>query len=62
MTAEWFSRLVERHRATDADPVLEVARLAADGAWLASLLREDGGPMPDLPALRGRLVAMTLPN
>lgn len=62
VTAEWFARLVERHHHTDADPVLEVARLAADGAWLASLLREDGGPMPDLPALRERLVAMTLPD
>ena len=61
VTAEWFTRLVGRHFTTDTNPMLEVARMAADGAWLASLLREDGGPMPDLPALRRRLVAMTLP-
>lgn len=59
VTAAWFARFVERHRATDDDPVLEIVRLATDGAWLAALLREDGGPMPDLPALRERLLAMT---
>lgn len=62
VTAEWFARFVERHRATDDDPTLEIVRLAADGVWLAGLLREDGGPMPDLASLRERLVAMTLPD
>ncbi|WP_342636851.1 TetR/AcrR family transcriptional regulator [Enterovirga rhinocerotis] len=59
MTGEWLARSIERHRATDDEPHLQVARLAADGAWLAALLRDDGGPMPDLSALRERLVAMT---
>ena len=62
VTAEWFAKLVERHRPTDDDPVLEVVRLAADGVWLAGLLREDGGSMPDLASLRERLIAMTLPD
>lgn len=60
VTAAWSSRFVERHRATDDGPTLEIVRLAADGVWLAGLLREDGGPMPDLAGLRDRLVAMTL--
>ncbi|GJD55632.1 TetR/AcrR family transcriptional regulator [Methylobacterium dankookense] len=59
VTADWFARGLERYRETDGDPVLEMVRLAADGAWLAALLRDDGGPMPDLPALRARLLAMT---
>ncbi|MCJ2083718.1 TetR/AcrR family transcriptional regulator [Methylobacterium sp. J-090] len=60
VTAAWFAKFVERHRATDDDPTLEIVRLAADGVWLAGLLRDDGGPMPDLAGLRARLVAMTL--
>lgn len=62
VTAAWFLKFVERHRATDDHLTLEIVRLAADGVWLAGLLRDDGGPMPDLPALRRRLVAMTLPD
>ena len=62
VTAEWFATSVDRHRATDDHPTLEVARLAADGAWLAGLLLQDGAPMPDLASLRDRLVAMTLPD
>ena len=60
VTAQWFARGLERHRATDDEPILETVRLAADGAWLAFLFRDEGGPLPDLPALRERLVAMTL--
>lgn len=62
VTALWFAQCLERHRATDDDPTLEIVRLAADGVWPAALLREDGGPMPDLSALRRRLIAMTLPT
>lgn len=58
--ADWFARCLARHRETDSDPTLEIVRLAADGAWLAYLLREDGGYVPSLPDLRERLVAMTL--
>lgn len=58
--ADWFAARLERHRDTDDTPTLEIVRLAADGAWLAHLMREDGGVVPDLPALRERLIAMTL--
>jgi AcrR family transcriptional regulator len=59
LVAEWLAARVERHRDTDSGPVLEMVRLAADGAWLACFLREEGGPVPDIPALRDRLIAMT---
>lgn len=57
--ADWLADRLERHRGTDDGPILEMVRLAADGAWLACLFREDGGPIPDIPALRERLFAMT---
>ncbi|WP_411901453.1 TetR/AcrR family transcriptional regulator [Methylorubrum thiocyanatum] len=60
--AEWFADRLARHRDTDDGPSFEIVRLAADGAWLAFLFREDGGPVPDIPALRGRLLAMTRPG
>jgi AcrR family transcriptional regulator len=59
LMADWLSERMERHRSTDDSPVFEMARLAADGAWLACLLREEGGPIPDIPALRERLLALT---
>ena len=58
--ADWFKQRMERHRDTDATPTLDLVRLAADGAWIAHLMRSEGGPVPDLAALRERLVAMTL--
>jgi len=58
LMAAWIAGRMERHRDTDDGPVLEIVRLAADGAWLA-LLIGDGCPRPDVPALRDRLVAMT---
>lgn len=57
--ADWFAGRLDRHRETDDEPTFEIVRLAADGAWLSFLFREDGGPVPDIPALRDRLVAMT---
>lgn len=60
--AEWIARRLERHRATDGAPALEVVRLAADGAWQACLLHAAGGPLPDMAALGVRLLAMAPPN
>lgn len=60
--AEWIARRLERHRDTDDAPALEIVRLAADGAWHACLLHAAGGPLPDMVALRGRLLAMALPD
>lgn len=60
--AAWMVRRLERHRATDSAPTLEVVRLAADGAWHACLLHASDGPLPDLAALRGRLRVMAPPG
>lgn len=57
--ASWLEHRLEQHGDTDADPTLEVARLAADGAWLAFLSPETSGVIADPQALRTRLVAMS---
>lgn len=59
MCAERFARYHARYHAIDNDPILEIVRLAADGAWFAVLDRPANVPALDLPALRDRLVAMT---
>ncbi|KQS71112.1 TetR family transcriptional regulator [Methylobacterium sp. Leaf361] len=61
MVSAWFAERLHRHRDTDGSADLEFVRLAADGAWLAYLVREKpSDPVPALDALRDRLVAMTL--
>lgn len=60
--AAWIAQRLERHRDTDDAPAFEIVRLAADGAWHACLLHAAGGPLPDMVALRGRLLAMALPD
>lgn len=54
--------VLRRHRATGAMSTLEVVLPAADGAWHVCLLHASGGPLPELAALRGRLLAMAPPN
>ena len=53
--AQWLRARIERHAATDDEPMLEIVRLAADGAWLAS---QAGDGHPALPALRDRLLML----
>ncbi|MEY4761146.1 MAG: hypothetical protein RLZZ200_1002 [Pseudomonadota bacterium] len=53
----WLRARLERHRDTDSDTDLLVARLAADGAWLHTVLLPDAAP-PDYVALRARLLAL----
>lgn len=61
MVSDWFAERLYRHRDTDGDADLEFVRLAADGAWIAYLVREKPtDPVPELGALRKRLIAMTL--
>ncbi len=62
MVAEWFAERIRRHQDTDGGADLELVRLAADGAWLAYLVRDKPtDPVPELDSLRARLVSMTLP-
>lgn len=64
----WLKDRLIRHADTDNDPALEIARLAADAAWLTARTQDilPDHDAPDLlrnrlPALTDRLVAMTCP-
>ena len=57
--SEWLRARLTRHRTTDAHPGLDVVRLAADGVWLADLLRAEDQPSALEPGLRERLIALT---
>ncbi|MET0404707.1 MAG: TetR/AcrR family transcriptional regulator [Cystobacter sp.] len=56
--SKWLEERLERHRETDDTPVLELVRLAADGAWFAILMGQ--GPMvTGARNVQARLLAMT---
>lgn len=54
----WMTARLRRHRDTDADPTLEIVRLAADGAWLKASTWDGGEPL-DGPAIHERLLALS---
>lgn len=54
--SNWFQGRLARHAATDADPGLELVRLATDGYWLGCL---QGHPPQDAGTLFQRLIAAT---
>ena len=54
----WLQGRLERHRLTDSDPDLQVARLAADGAWLQVVVSPPDKPTAEFTALRARLLAL----
>lgn len=56
---QWLDARLLRHRDTDDAPMLEVVRLAADGAWFS--FGTDRDKMPDLAPLRRRLVSLARP-
>lgn len=52
----WLDGRLERHKATDSGPLLEIVRFAADGAWLAHI----GGTSAEaLGPVVNRLLGMT---
>lgn len=53
----WLTARLARHADTDDDPMLEIVRFAADGAWLAHIGAER--PRRDFTGFAGRLLAMT---
>jgi AcrR family transcriptional regulator len=59
---DWIDEKIGRYLATDGAPELRIVRLAADGAWLANLLRDEGSPPADFSNLRPVLLAMTRPR
>jgi AcrR family transcriptional regulator len=56
---EWLDEKLNRFHETDGSPELRIVRLAADGAWLANLLRDEGTPPADFSDLLPLLIAMT---
>lgn len=62
MWAVWSAGRLSRHADTDSDPMLEIVRLAADGAWMTRVVSDDMEALRDVEALRQRLVAMTRPR
>ena len=54
--AGWLAARLKRYQETDGDPMHEIVRFAADGAWMAYLGAQE---VPDLEALRDRLFALT---
>jgi AcrR family transcriptional regulator len=56
---DWIDEKLSRFLETDGAPELRIVRLAADGAWLANLLRDEGSPPADFTNLQPVLLAMT---
>ncbi|CAM3209292.1 hypothetical protein BZK31_09860 [Pseudomonas floridensis] len=56
----WLKDRLQRHAATDNDSILEIVRVAADGAWLNSLCDARAEPIIDVSIIREKLVAMTI--
>ena len=57
--SNWFENRLEMHKETDSDPMLELIRFAADGAWLnlISIMNEDS--VKKARDIRQRLLNMT---
>ncbi len=55
---DWLNARLDRHRDTDNAPLLEVVRLAADGAWFSYAGLETAGQAEVRETLYARLVAM----
>jgi len=58
---DWVTARIARHAATDDNPACALVRLAADGAWLNSLIRPDQPP-PVSAEVREMLVRLTYPG
>lgn len=54
--AKWLAARLDRHRATDSAPELEVIRYAADGVWLADFMEVRPA---NRAQLRNRLITAT---
>ena len=59
MWGDWLTSRLEMHKETDTDPVLQIVRLAADGAWLSLLGMAGANIIDDVNDLYTRLLAMT---
>lgn len=57
---EWLHARLLRHRDTDSDPALQLARYAADGVYLAMVMGQDGERPLDREGLLARMLELTL--
>lgn len=57
--SEWLTERLGRHKHTDSAPMLDIVRLAADGAWTAHITGVGGPPFTAPDELRLRLLALT---
>ncbi len=58
--SDWLRARLERHRATDAAPELEIVRYAADGVWLADLQQVPADLRIPRDQLRAKLIGLTM--
>lgn len=58
--SRWLTERLARHKDTDSAPILEIVRLAADGAWTAHITGVGGPPFSAPDELRQRLHALTI--
>jgi AcrR family transcriptional regulator len=59
MWENWLNDRLNQHRSTDSDPMLEIVRLAADGAWFAVMTTKNEEALEYARNIRKRLIAMT---
>lgn len=59
VSASWLNDRLAQHRSTDSDPMLEIVRLAADGAWFAMMTKKNEEALEYARDIRERLIAMT---
>jgi AcrR family transcriptional regulator len=59
MSLTWLTNRLHRHQATDSDPMLEIVRLAADGAWFSLMARTKEESLQYAQGLRDRLIDLT---
>lgn len=57
----WLNKRLAMHQETDSEPMFEVIRFAADGAWLHLVTKMDEYSLSKAREVRQRLIAMTLP-
>ena len=59
MSMTWLNDRLTQHRSTDNEPLLEIVRLAADGAWFALMTKKNEEALEYARDIRERLIAMT---
>ena len=56
----WLSKRLDLHKETDSDPMLEIIRFAADGAWLNLIAKKNWESIEQSRVMRQRLIDLTL--